>query len=64
MILQEQSLRPITEPEKFRAAASNLNGRIRAIGAQPVLYATWGRQSGSETLAELGLTNESMTFFA
>ena len=62
VILQEQSIRPITEPEKFRAAASDLNGRIRAIGAQPVLYATWGRQSGSETLADLGLTNESMTW--
>ena len=62
VILQEQSLRPITEPEKFHAAVSDLESRIRAIGAQPVLYATWGRQTGSDKLAELGLTNESMTW--
>lgn len=62
VILQEQSVRPITEPEKFRDAVSNLNERIRAIGAQPILYATWGRKAGSEKLSELGLTNESMTW--
>lgn len=62
VILQEQSVRPITEPEKFRDSVCNLNERIRAIGAQPVLYATWARQTGSEKLSELGLTNESMTW--
>ena len=62
VILQEQSVRPITEPEKFRAAVSNLESRIRAIGAQPILYATWGRKSGNDRLTELGLTNESMTW--
>jgi hypothetical protein len=62
VILQEQSVRPITEPEKCRDAVSNLNERIRAIGPQPVLYATCGRKAGSEKLSELGLTNESMTW--
>lgn len=62
VILQEQSIRPITNPEKFQEGARNLVARIRAIGAQPVLYATWGRQTGSEKLTDLNLTNETMSW--
>lgn len=62
VILQEQSVRPVTDFEKFRNAVENLNERIRAVGAQPVLYATWGRKAGSEKLQELGLTTEAMTW--
>jgi hypothetical protein len=62
VILQEQSARPAIDPEAFYAAVRNLNERIRAIGAKPVLYATWGRQTGSDTLTKYDMTNESMTY--
>jgi len=53
VILQEQSLRPITERAKFYDAVRNLAKRIRAIGAEPILYSTWGRKTGSSDLASL-----------
>ena len=63
VILQEQSVRPAGEDkEAFYAAVRNLAARIRATGAEPVLYATWGRKTGSSTLATYGWTNESMTY--
>lgn len=62
VILQEQSLRPAADPERFFAAVENLAARIRKTGAKPLLYATWGRHGDSETLAEKGWTNETMTY--
>lgn len=62
VILQEQSARPAIAPEAFYAAVRKLDQRIRAIGAKPVLYATWGRQTGSDTLSKYDMTNESMTY--
>jgi len=62
VILQEQSLRPITETAKFYGAVRALSQKIKAVGATPVLYATWGRKTGSPDLATLNLTNESMTW--
>ena len=62
VILQEQSHRPITNTPSFYDATRNLVGRIRAVGATPVLYATWGRKTGSGTLATYNLTNETMTY--
>lgn len=62
VILQEQSVRPAgKDKEAFYAAVRNLAERIRATGAAPVLYATWGRKAGSQTLDTYGWTNESMT---
>ena len=61
VILQEQSLRPAIDPERFFAAVEDLAARIRKTGATPMLYATWGRHSDSADLAEHGLTNETMT---
>lgn len=61
VILQEQSVRPASEPEKFYAAVRSLAERVKANGAKIVLYATWGRKSGSKILAEHGWTNEDMT---
>lgn len=61
VVLQEQSVRPASDPEKFYAAVRSLTEKIRANGATPILYATWGRKSGSKVLAEHGWTNESMT---
>lgn len=63
VILQEQSVRPASStPEQFYAAVRTLTAKIREIGATPILYSTWGRKTGSETLTIYGWTNESMTW--
>jgi len=63
VILQEQSVRPAIEEgrELFFDAVRLLVKKIRAIGATPLLYCTWGRKEGNEKLALINLTNESMT---
>jgi len=35
---------------------------VRAIGATPVFYETWGRKAGHETLSTFDWTNETMTW--
>jgi hypothetical protein len=62
VILQEQSVRPAIASDAFYTAVRTLSERIRTVGAQPILYATWGRQTGSETLTKYGLTNETMIY--
>lgn len=63
VILQEQSVLPATEDvADFYDAVRNLTERIQALGAKPILYATWGRKEGAAPLAQNGWTNESMTW--
>lgn len=64
VVLQEQSQRPARDSEvaSFYSAVRNLAGRIREAGAEPILYATWGRDSASTDLNKDGWTNESMTW--
>ena len=63
VILQEQSFRPASEnAPDFYASVRNLSERIRATGATPILYATWGYKAGNSNLDKYGLTNESMTW--
>lgn len=62
VILQEQSLRPAIDREPFFGAVRDLTDRIRATGAVPILYSTWGRKPGSPKLKEINMTNESMTY--
>lgn len=63
VILQEQSVLPASKtPRAFYNAVRNLSERIKASGAKPILYSTWGRKTGSHTLDTYGLTNESMTW--
>lgn len=63
IILQEQSIRPITDDAPdFYSAVRNLAERIRKTGAEPILYSTWGRKTGHSTLKTYGWTNESMTW--
>ena len=58
-VLQEQSVTPIKNEEAFLAGIS---GVMKLISADNfILYATWGRNDGSPTLTELGLTREEMT---
>ena len=62
VILQEQSFRAIGEPASFYDAVRDLAGRIRAVGAEPILYGTWGYKEGYSVLQENNLTSEEMTW--
>jgi hypothetical protein len=48
VILQEQSLRPITEPELFHKYAGLWCKEIRTAGAQALFYMTWARKATPE----------------
>ncbi len=59
LILQEQSCLPYHNTELFCAGAKGL---ATIVGAdRTIMYATWGRADGSETLTHYGWTRESMT---
>ena len=59
LFLQEQSCLPILNPQMFLAGVVGLS---TVIGAwRTVLYATWGRADGSDTLTHYGWTRQSMT---
>ena len=62
VILQEQSTCPAILPDKFYTGVRNLTAKIKAEGATPILYGTWGRKTGHSVLTEHGWTNESMTW--
>ncbi|HIY39236.1 MAG TPA: SGNH/GDSL hydrolase family protein [Candidatus Agathobaculum merdigallinarum] len=51
VVLQEMSHGPVSSPERFLSSVEQLCALIRANGALPVLYATWGYQRGSAALA-------------
>ena len=59
LFLQEQSFFAIVNFEKFLFGVKSLKELVGA--KRTILYATWGRKSGSEKLVELGLTSEEMT---
>ena len=59
LFLQEQSCLPILNPQMFLAGVMGLSTIIGAW--RTVLYATWGRADGSDTLTHFGWTRESMT---
>lgn len=61
IFLQEQSERPAADPARFFDAVRELVTKIRATEAKTVLYQTWGRKAGAESLEKHGWTNESMT---
>lgn len=58
-VIQEQSLNPIKNQESFLNGVRDVKALIDA--EHFVLYATWGRNVESPTLAELALTREEMT---
>lgn len=62
VVIQEQSSCPISDPGKFYTGARNLVAKVRANGATPIFYGTWGRKEGHSILAENNWTNESMTW--
>lgn len=61
VVIQEQSICPAVDPERFWEAARALTEKIYMNGAKPVFYCTWGRRDTSPTLAEHGWTHESLT---
>ena len=62
VVMQEQSTTPVDNIGSFYSGVKGLDKKIRDNGATPILYATWGRKSGSSTLTSMGLTNETMTW--
>ena len=62
VIIQEQSVRPAINAPAFYDGVRALTERIRSIGAQPVLYATWGRKEGADKLTEYNMTSKEMTW--
>lgn len=61
VFLQEQSHTPVSNQEAFFAASKALCEKIRAIGARPIFYQTWGRKKGHEVLEKFGWTPEGMS---
>ena len=59
LFLQEHSCFPILDYDKFLSALKTLKELVNA--KRTILYATWGRKEGSETLTELKLTNKEMS---
>ena len=60
VVIQGQSVYPVTETETFLKCVSEFDRMIKANGAKTVLYETWGRADGSDTLTRLGLTHDEM----
>ena len=46
VVLQGQSVEPITQPEVFQTHAALLAEAVRDAGGHPVWYATWARRAG------------------
>lgn len=60
-VLQEQSILPITEFDTFIEGLALVTDMVKDHADQFVLYATWGRKAGSQTLAEYGWNTAEMT---
>jgi hypothetical protein len=59
VVLQEQSTRPIDDPENFYEYARRFDEEIDRVGARTVLYLTWARQhrpTSQDTLSHAYLT--------
>ena len=61
VVLQDHSLRTILDPEGFFDGISRLKQLLAGCTDRFILYATWGRKTGCETLNEIGMTNARMT---
>ena len=62
VVIQEQSVCPAADPGRFYDGVRAMTEKIRANGATPILYSTWGRKTGHKTLSQYGWTNETMTW--
>lgn len=61
VILQEQSAQPIKDNDpEYMNSVTELANRVRAIGATPIIYATWPYAEGAERLTGLGISSDEM----
>ena len=60
VVLQEQTVYPITAPHTFRRGAARLCELVRENGAVPVLYATWAYQKDGKQLQKFGIDYDEM----
>ena len=60
MVLQEQSLRPITNSARMANFADKLCAAIKESGGHPYLYLTWSRQQTPETQSKLTESYENV----
>ena len=60
-VLQEQSVLPITEFDTFIEGLTLVTDMVKGHADKFILYATWGRKSGSATLVEHGWDTAGMT---
>ena len=61
IVLQEQSLLPCKEPDRFVQAVKKLSTIASQINAKIVLYQTWAYGAGSDKLEKTGMTYSEMT---
>lgn len=59
--VQEQSVLPAADFERFMGGLDCVMGKLKSRAERVILYATWGRKSGSITLTDHSWTTESMT---
>lgn len=60
VVLQDHSLITILEPDAFFQGIRDLKELLRDHAEHFLLYATWGRKPGNETLAELNMSSDEM----
>ena len=60
VVIQEQSNRPISNPNAFYTAVRKLDQKIKANGAKTILYATWGYKQNNPSIGSYGGTTEKM----
>ena len=60
-ILQDHSVGAMIAPERFHDAVKRMKEKFGNRVNRIVLYETWGRKEGSETLAQYGWTRLGMT---
>ena len=61
VILQEQSVRPASDPKKFIDGLCALYNKVGKAVDKVFLYATWGRKAESKELSDRGWTSRYMT---
>ena len=62
VVIQEQSTCPALNPGKFYDGVRAMVEKVRANGATPILYGTWGRKTGHSVLTTNNWTHQSMTW--
>ncbi len=59
--IQEQSVLPVVDLDLFMEGFDCVVNKVKNCARQLIMYATWGRKCGSETLEKYEWTTEEMT---